>query len=403
MSNFDISRIPDHVFHDAVNETLGDQKLERIREGYNFRCPICGDSKKNKHKKRGYVIHDDVMWTYVCHNECGSMSFLKFLKSYHRDTYRKIIFHGFSKNQEKELDRSEEKKKEKEEKYEPTLYQFKEGELLSINATHPLAIKGLQYCISRQIPEKVYSKWFVCIEDDKFRDKDKQGKFIYDEKGVPRGNEYRNRLIIPYYKLGGKWSQFDARSLEENPFLRYKNMKDVDREMYNIAFMDTNKFFFMLEGSIDSTFLQNSGGFGGTKYLLKYLEDHPQLLENTKNGIFIWDNDEAGYDAMLSTIELGFKWFNWSKVKGADEIDAEGNRVLKDLNNLVLRGDVLETDEDGFIKIESLMPYVEKAEGGTVKINMLYGNRKKKRKEKYKQLFNKNRKKENSISFNWGR
>ena len=37
---------------------------------YNFRCPFCGDSKKNKWKARGYVyVKKDGMF-YKCHN-CG--------------------------------------------------------------------------------------------------------------------------------------------------------------------------------------------------------------------------------------------------------------------------------------------------------------------------------------------
>lgn len=56
MSEFDIQQIPDYMFHEAVHETLGGCKLQQIREGYNFRCPICGDSKKNVNKKKGICI-----------------------------------------------------------------------------------------------------------------------------------------------------------------------------------------------------------------------------------------------------------------------------------------------------------------------------------------------------------
>ena len=36
----------------------------------NFRCPICGDSKKNKHKARGYAYVRKNGILYKCHN-CG--------------------------------------------------------------------------------------------------------------------------------------------------------------------------------------------------------------------------------------------------------------------------------------------------------------------------------------------
>ena len=36
----------------------------------NFRCPHCGDSKKNRHKARGYVFSRKGGLFYKCHN-CG--------------------------------------------------------------------------------------------------------------------------------------------------------------------------------------------------------------------------------------------------------------------------------------------------------------------------------------------
>ena len=32
-------------------------KFKRVKPNlYNFRCPICGDSQKNKNKARGYLL-----------------------------------------------------------------------------------------------------------------------------------------------------------------------------------------------------------------------------------------------------------------------------------------------------------------------------------------------------------
>ena len=47
---------------------------------YNFRCPICGDSQKQKNKARGYLYRVKNNTNYKCHN-CGiSISFNNFLK-----------------------------------------------------------------------------------------------------------------------------------------------------------------------------------------------------------------------------------------------------------------------------------------------------------------------------------
>lgn len=61
----------------------------------NIKCPICGDSKTNKYKARGFIMLDDIEPYYNCFNESScSGSFYKFLKalnpnianSYYSDT-----------------------------------------------------------------------------------------------------------------------------------------------------------------------------------------------------------------------------------------------------------------------------------------------------------------------------
>ena len=58
------------------------EKFKKVKSNlYNFRCPICGDSKKNKSKTRGYLysVKSDV--NFKCHNCGASITFNNFLKS----------------------------------------------------------------------------------------------------------------------------------------------------------------------------------------------------------------------------------------------------------------------------------------------------------------------------------
>lgn len=57
------------------------EKFKRVKADlYNCRCPICGDSQKNKTKTRGYLYQIKNNTNYKCHN-CGvSLSFNNFLK-----------------------------------------------------------------------------------------------------------------------------------------------------------------------------------------------------------------------------------------------------------------------------------------------------------------------------------
>jgi len=388
MKNFNTDSIPDYVLHEAVQTTLGGEGLITISGGYKFRCPICGDSKINKNKKRGYILHSDGKWVYICHNECGSMSFLTFLKEYHPSKFRSIIFYAFKNNNYKTEQR--EIKTEAQKTYKANdLYQFKKGELLSIYDSHPMARRALAYCKERKIRKGAYSSWFVCIEGEQFFTRKEGGGLVLNDKGFPKGNEYRNRLIIPYYTFGKKWVQFDARALDDS-FLRYRNLEDADRELYNIDWLDVSKPFFLLEGSINSTFIRNSVAFGGTKHLKGFLNKYPHIAANAHNGTFIWDNDDAGYNEMEYTINLGFNWFNWSTIKPLEKymFKEDGElRTINDIDDLVLYTDAVDIDTEGYITYNSLKKYIESPVGGSIKIKMLYGNREKMRKEKFKKAF----------------
>ena len=42
---------------------------KRFHNGHwNFRCNVCGDSKKKKSKKRAWILTNRVPWMFYCHN-----------------------------------------------------------------------------------------------------------------------------------------------------------------------------------------------------------------------------------------------------------------------------------------------------------------------------------------------
>jgi transcription elongation factor Elf1 len=72
------------------------QKFKKIKNNlYNFRCPICGDSQKNKSKARGYLYQVKNNTNFKCHN-CGvNISFNNFLKQIDSVIYKQYTFEKF--------------------------------------------------------------------------------------------------------------------------------------------------------------------------------------------------------------------------------------------------------------------------------------------------------------------
>ena len=62
-----MSIVIDHKYAQMISHKLllFKRKSDRV---YNFRCPFCGDSQKNKLKARGYLFEKTGGLIYKCHN-----------------------------------------------------------------------------------------------------------------------------------------------------------------------------------------------------------------------------------------------------------------------------------------------------------------------------------------------
>ena len=72
------------------------QKFKKIKSNlYNFRCPICGDSQKNKSKTRGYLYGVKADVNFRCHNCGASMTLSNFIKQLDPVVHKQYIFERF--------------------------------------------------------------------------------------------------------------------------------------------------------------------------------------------------------------------------------------------------------------------------------------------------------------------
>ena len=76
--------------------------LERFKQKqnnlWNFRCPICGDSKKHKNKCRGFIYEKRNKYFYRCHNCNVGTSFNKFLEQISPTLHRDYITENYKED-----------------------------------------------------------------------------------------------------------------------------------------------------------------------------------------------------------------------------------------------------------------------------------------------------------------
>ena len=99
------------IYIDAKYVSLLSYKLRNFKkkkENYwNFSCPICGDSKKDANKARGYVFLHKSRLVYKCHN-CGYSSNVgNLIKNLDSNMYNEYVLERYKENASKQFDHTD--------------------------------------------------------------------------------------------------------------------------------------------------------------------------------------------------------------------------------------------------------------------------------------------------------
>ena len=215
------------------------QKFKRVKPDlYNFRCPICGDSQKNKSKTRGYLYAVKADMNFRCHNCGASMTLSNFIKKIDPALHKQYVFERFKDGKTGRGTVVEEPKFNFEApKFKPKLDLPKASE-------NPIAKRYLE---KRKLnPDKFYYA-------DKFKAWSNSHKktfddLTYDEPRIIIPLFYRNTLV-----------GFQGRSLGPSKVKYITVMINDDApKIYGLDTIRKSSPVFVTEGPIDSTFLRNS-------------------------------------------------------------------------------------------------------------------------------------------------
>lgn len=267
--------------------------FDKCKEGkglkFHTRCPLCGDSKKNKNKKRFHLKYNDGFPIFNCFN-CGeSNKTLSFYQLYERVTGNEFI-PKFSK--EKIV-----KKFQKRDKKVPNRIQYNSYNYI------------LESCIKDKRDIQGIHQKIVYRKFEKFLEK---RKIPYDVKIYPcYKGEYSNRAIIPIYK-NDVIIYFQARSLDENLSPKYHSPpEEKNKIIIGQTSFDKKLPIIFCEGLIDSFTIGKQGiTVFGTNFDESFVLDF-FINKCESNIIFALDNDKDGIKRTSKLIES----INTHKVK----------------------------------------------------------------------------------------
>ena len=251
----------------------------------NCRCPICGDSQKKKTKTRGYFYEKENKYYYKCHN-CGFGSNLyNFLKEVSVSLCKQYSVETFKEKSQNNRNR------------EDTVFKFKDNkpafkkkdkllDSLDRLCDLPEDHVAVQFANMRIIPKQHWKLLYYTEDFGSFMN-------VLDPDCLPTGKE--ERLVIPFFNSHGDVVACQGRALNMKDeaearytakYITVKADKSIDRLWYGLWRTDIQNRVYVVEGPIDSLFLQNSVAMVGAGAL----KNVPERFDNTPM-TYILDNE----------------------------------------------------------------------------------------------------------------
>jgi len=286
------------------------QKFKKVKPKlYNFRCPLCGDSKKNKTKARGYLYQVKNNTNFKCHN-CGvNISFNNFLKELDPVTQKQYVFEKFKGNNTGKNFPTEEP--EDVFKRLNTVPKFKKKIVIDLPNAFDVSVSK-HYLESRAILD---GEFYYTENFQKFVNTLKPGSFSSPQYG-------EERIVIPLVR-NERLIGVQGRALSANPVKYLTIMLDDDEpKVYGLDRIDKGIPVYIVEGPFDSTFLPNSVALCGSDGQVSDLEGSDK--------VFVYDNEPRNKE-IVNRIEQCIE-------RGESVVIWPSNINQKDINDMILGG-----------------------------------------------------------------
>jgi len=280
------------------------QKFKRVKADlYNFRCPICGDSKKHKNKARGYIYPLKADMNFKCHNCGASSTFNNFLKTIDSTLHKQYVLEKFKERN------------------------VGKGSIIpepEFNFKKPVFKKKLDLPRASEIP--IATKYLETrkINPSLFYFTDQFQKWTNTHKQTFNTiHRDESRVIIPLHDTEKNLIGFQGRSLGPNSVKYITVMLNEDApKIYGLDKIDERKPIYITEGPFDSTFVENSVAMCGSDLDIRSF--------GWSNYIWVFDNEPRNreiVERISKTINRGDQVVIWPS-----------NINEKDINDMVLCG-----------------------------------------------------------------
>ena len=304
----------DHKYIRLLSSQLANfkQKTEGL---YNFRCPICGDSEKNKFKARGYVYARKGALFFKCHNCGDGRSLGNLIKHIDPAMYSQYVMERYASG-------AQGKTPHKEPDFKFEAPQFKKRQLEDVGAVQ---VKNLQsdhpanqFIEARKLPLASARELYYIDDEEKLEG--------ISDKYKDRIAGHSPRILIPFYDRKGNLTGLTGRALDDKG-LRYLALKfnaEDEPLIFGLEKWNGRIHTIVVEGAFDAHFINNAIAVGGSDF------NRIVGLVEKDNATIVFDNEPRNKEIvkrMEKIIKDGWTICIWPE------------KILeKDVNDMVIAG-----------------------------------------------------------------
>lgn len=281
----------------------------------NFRCPLCGDSKKDPNKTRGYFFQSGESVKFKCQN-CGAPGNVpSLLKQINPGLFDEYVAECYlnKKKKPKSTVITPQKVEKNYMNYEVSPLK-KLRKISQLPWNHP----AKKYVENRKIPTEAHTRLYYCPKFANWTNSMIPDK-LPEKMNTPR-------LIIPFMDRQENMFGYQGRSFDPDVEQKYRYISimldERKTKVFGLNKCNQNKKHYILEGPIDSLFLPNAIAMAGS--------DINKEAAN-ENSVFVYDNEPRNKEIVgmiHKRIENGYKVFIWPTAL----------QEYKDINDCVLGG-----------------------------------------------------------------
>lgn len=325
-----------------VHKNPHKHKITTKHDRLTFACPICGDSQKNMHQKRGHLFFNNLY--FKCYNEDCRSNFTKLCKSnnIHIDAdkrmqlinYIDLNFHKIEKDDYALTKLDKLISFEDFEKWMQNNVLFEDFQRPKFGSSVYIYLKNRGFN-----DEQITTYFYECnkkIKDYKIPHilflNQSAGKIIgMQERNLKSGLDRRFKV----WTFSELYKTIYEEELDEIEAISYNKLS----YLFNIFNVNYEKIITAFEGYIDSLFLPNSIGAVGAD------TDYSIFTNNEVDIRFFFDNDIKGKKSSLYWLKRGYSVFLWEKlINDLSKLHLDPyqfkqwfNDNIKDINDLVFK------------------------------------------------------------------